>query len=49
MKKRSFVMKYISDYSCYNYGKTGRANKANRRLGEKVIRNKLKKEMLKEN
>jgi len=45
MKQRSFVMKYQSWYSNYNHGKSGAQNKANRRLGKKQMRNRLKREV----
>ena len=44
-KCRSFIMKYEECYSKYNNGKSGKQRRASRRLGEKIIRNKLKREI----
>ena len=45
-KQRSFIMKYQSCYSKYNFGKSHAQRKRNRRLGNKEMRNKLKREMV---
>ena len=39
-------MKYQSCYSRYNFGKSHAQRKRNRRLGNKEMRNRLKREMV---
>ena len=46
LKQRSFIMKYQCWYSDYNNGKSHKQRRRNKRLGNKKMRNKLKKEML---
>ena len=46
MKQRSFIMKYQDFYSMYNNGKNHSQRRRNKRLGNKCMRNKLRKEML---
>ena len=48
MKKRSFIKKHLGSYAQYNHGKTGRKAKWRRKLGNHIIRGKLKRELLKE-
>ena len=48
MKQRSFIMKYQRCYSNFNCGKSSRARKRNRRMGEKIIRQSFNKQLLKE-
>ena len=42
---RSFIMKYQYWYSDYNNGKSHKQRRRNKRLGNKKMRNRLKKEM----
>ncbi len=41
---RSFIMKHQDFYSMYNHGKSHKQRRRNKRLGNKRMRNKLKKE-----
>jgi hypothetical protein len=45
MKQRTFIMKYQDFYSRYNRGKSGKQRKKGRTLGNKKMRNTLKKEV----
>ena len=45
MKQRGFIMKYQDWYASYNYGKSHSQRRRNKRLGNKRMRNKLKKEL----
>ena len=46
--KNRYIKGYLSyDYSLYNYGCTGKQAKRNRRLGNHIIRNKQKRELIK--
>lgn len=42
---KGFAKRYEPWYSDYNYGKSGKQRKRNKRLGKKKMRNRLKKEM----
>jgi len=45
----SFIKKYLGyDYSDYNHGKTGKQAKRRRKLGYHIIRQKLKRKLMKE-
>lgn len=49
MIRSRYIKKYLGyDYSLYNHGCTGKQAKANRRIGNHIIRNKQKKEFRKE-
>lgn len=39
---RAFAMKHEQWYANFNYGKSGKQRKRNKRLGKKQMRNRLK-------
>lgn len=48
MIKSKFVKEYLVSYARYNHGKTNKQAKWRRKVGNHIIRGKLKRELLKE-